>query len=908
MRVTATATKTSPRFSKPLARRLAGALGLALAATLLQGTPAAAKPRWTHPVAGDITHVKGVVPAAWKQYPVWTADAHVMRGDRQATWPAAQSLTVDVANAVVSELAATSRSAKGAGVKAGTSPVWVTPVAADGFDVLPNRSAATSLSKLAVQVHDRSAAQQVGVQGLVLQVGRADGVRSSGRAAVSVDYSSFAQAGGGDWSSRLRLVQLPACALTTPQAAGCSTATPLESRNDTKSQTVTAVAPVAADGGGTVMMLSSAPSGDNGDYTATSLSPASTWDVSPQTGAFSWSYPLRMVPGVGGPTPTLSMAYSSQTMDGRTGGNNTQGSWIGDGFDMWPGFVERSYKSCAEDTGPQGGQDPNNKTNKTGDQCWWKQNATMSLNGRSTELVDAGGGLWKGVSDDGSKVELLTGGGNGDNDGEYWKVTTIDGTRYFFGRQYGAGGASAATATDSTWTTEVFGNHPGDPGYVAGNFAGSRQTQAWRWNLSYVVDPHGNTMTMFYGKETGAYGRELDVNKRTTYDRGGYLTRIEYGNRADASASTYATAQVVFDIADRCTPGATCFDGQGKAIEASFPDTPFDQYCYATPCTDKLSPTFWTQKRLAKIRTQVHTTGGAYSDVESWTLRHEYLDAGVATGEGIPMFLRGITRTGHVTTAGGVEKSDPEVVFDPGADPLPNRVDNPNDNRTALNRWRIKTITTETGAQILVGYKPAECTSGALPTPHSNDKLCFPQYYAPEGMTPTLDWFHKYVVAKVTANDNAAGSESQETYYDYLDTPAWHYDDSELVKEDKRTWGQYRGFGHVRVRKGFTTGVQLTNESWFLRGMDGDKQPSGTPRDVWVSDAWGNSIEDHQAYSGTALEQRTVNGANGLWVSGTVNTPTTPINTATSGALKAWMVNTGTVRNYSRTTQEADGV
>src|SRR5215211_1934726 len=40
----------------------------------------------------------------------------------------------------------------------------------------------------------------------------------------------------------------------------------------------------------------STPPGGGGTATATSLSPSATWNVSAQTGDFSWSYPLRVPP------------------------------------------------------------------------------------------------------------------------------------------------------------------------------------------------------------------------------------------------------------------------------------------------------------------------------------------------------------------------------------------------------------------------------------------------------------------------------------------------------------------------------------------------------------------------------------------------------------------------------------
>ena len=50
---------------------------------------------------------------------------------------------------------------------------------------------------------------------------------------------------------------------------------------------------------------------------------------------------------------------------------------------MWPGYIERSYRSCADDQGPVNGQAPNNAGHQTGDVCWAGDNITMSLNGRA---------------------------------------------------------------------------------------------------------------------------------------------------------------------------------------------------------------------------------------------------------------------------------------------------------------------------------------------------------------------------------------------------------------------------------------------------------------------------------------------------------------------------------------------
>ncbi|WP_062428633.1 RHS repeat-associated core domain-containing protein [Herbidospora daliensis] len=819
-------------------------------AGIVSGGTANALADWEPPVPVDVTPVP--VEDQTRRTVVETAQPPRVKGPSTIVWPA-------------------------------DTAAQITPGARAAAGQAVSVAAAASVGRVGVRVYGRAAAETAGISGVMMSVARSDGQRSTGTVGVNLDYSGFAGAFGGDWASRLRLVRLPACALTTPGAKGCGldAAVPVDGKNDAATQTLTADVALPAAGAPQLLAAAAAPAGPNGDYKATSLTPASTWQVSQQTGAFSWKYPIKSPPAVGGPTPSLAFSYSSQAVDGKTSGQNGQGSWVGDGWDMWTGFIERTYKSCLDDTKAVGGKDPNNKDKKTGDQCWWKPNATMSLNGSSTELIDLGGGKWKGTGDDGSRVELLDDASNGVYDGEHWKVTTIDGAQYFFGRR-----------TDSAWTTQVYGNHPGDPGYESGDFAGSRETQAWRWNLDYVVDPHGNTMTLNYGKETGAYGREFDADKRQTYDRGGYLTTIDYGTRTDQST---ASARIAFDVADRCLAGATCFDSNGKAVAASWPDVPWDQYC-RDKCTEQMSPTFWTQKRLSAVRAQVRD-GSGFRTVESWTLKHSWLNAGVSQNEGVPMWLDSITHSGS-GIKGGTAVTDPAVTFSPGADPFPNRVDGANDGRTALNRFRIVSITTETGAQIGVTYLPSDCTRSALPAVHANGKRCFPQWATQDGTDPTLDWFNKYVVKRIDLYDNGGGFTHEQTNYDYLDTPMWKYDDSELVEEKKRTWGQWRGYGHVRVRNGLETGPQSVSEYRYFRGMDGDKQPDDKVRDVWVKDsldgtgdAHSKRIEDHDAYQGQLREQTTFDGVGGQWITGKLTEPGFT-QTGASGALKAYMVHT----------------
>src|SRR5262249_36442925 len=130
------------------------------------------------------------------------------------------------------------------------------------------RDGSAAPKRLRVDVLDRASTAKAGVNGVLLRLARADGSSAHGSAALSVDYKSFAGAFGADWSSRLRLVSLPDCALTTPGARACAP-TPLNSKNDLKKKAVSATVPVTA--ATTLVALAAAPSGPSGSFAATSL-------------------------------------------------------------------------------------------------------------------------------------------------------------------------------------------------------------------------------------------------------------------------------------------------------------------------------------------------------------------------------------------------------------------------------------------------------------------------------------------------------------------------------------------------------------------------------------------------------------------------------------------------------------
>ncbi|MGQ0840006.1 restriction endonuclease fold toxin [Actinokineospora sp.] len=813
-----------------------------VAVTLPVGSVAAAPPPAASPEVPTPQRESSVPVNAVSASPVSTqpVPGRALSNAPGFAWPGAEVAEVDLGRASGGGLAKVDRLPVLVGEPQSASPDRTTP------------------GKVRVRIID-NAKPSNGSSALVFRVERADGVKEPGQVRVAVDYSGFRHAFGGDWSARLRLVSVPECALSTPDRLECLP-TPRESHNDAMSGIV--AADTAADGGMLALMAGS--SGAGGDFAASALAPSSTWSAGGSSGEFTWSYPMRVPPTLGGPAPEVALAYSSGSVDGRTSSTNNQPSWVGEGFDLpVGGHVERRYKSCADDLGGNNGQ------TKTGDLCWGTENAFVTLGGKASELIrNDADGVWRLKNDDGSRIEKTTSSGNGDNNGESWRITTREGTQYLFGSR---------AAANSTWTVPVFGNNPGEDCYQSA-YSTSWCQQAYRWNLDHVVDPNGNTTGYVYQTESNLYGRNL-ATAGSTYHRGGWLDRIEYGTHTATPGQ--APMRVLLTAADRCvTPGATCT----ASNPSNWPDTPWDQNCTGGTCPGKTSPTFWTQKRLAAVTTQVWA-GSAYRDVDSWTLEHRFLDPGDSTSAAL--WLEAIRHTGLV----GGSATVPDVNFN--EIPLSNRVDGI-DTLPPLVRHRISSIMNETGGQIAVTYSPRECDrSSVMPaTPDSNTKRCFPVYWTPQGQPQLLDWFHKYVVTAVTQHDHTGGGRPILTSYDYLGAPAWHYDDEDgLVPADRKTWSQWRGYGQVGVTVGDATVNRTRSVSTYLRGMDEDKLANGTRRDVVVTDSSGGTVDDHELLAGTVRETVTYKAfGDSTVLSATVTDPW--ISAARATSVRPWGTDT----------------
>jgi RHS repeat-associated protein len=793
------------------------------------------------------------------------------------SWPAATTGDVDTtANAVPPAGVAAQAGAAGPATVA-VGPVRVAPAGA-------------TAARVRVQVLDRAATAAAGVRGLLVRVGRMDGATSSAPVGVTIDYNAFRTAYGGDWASRLRLVEMPACALTTPGAAGC-TATPLATRDDTGAGTLSATVNVAPQTAGGVLVATQAgTSGGSGSFAATTLSPSASWSVDGNSGAFTWSYPLRTPPSVGGPSPSLALTYSSSAVDGEQSATNNQPSWIGEGFDLSAGYIERSYIPCAQDMGAGA-----NNSTATGDLCWSTDNATLSLGGHSGDLIKDGSDTnrWHLRDDDGTFVEHLTGGSNGAHSGEYWRVTTTDGTQYWFG--------STASA-NSTWTEPVYGNNSGEPCHQT-DFASSSCTQAWRWNLDKIVDTSGNTITYRYAVETNEYAADDNATAPVIYDRGGYLTEIDYGTTASSSGP--APQRVLFTTGPRCIT-SSC----GTHDATDWPDTPWDQQCTGSPCYTG-SPTFWSDVMLNSVSTQLYSgTGTTYSTVTTWALKHTFPDPGDNTRAGL--WLSSIQQTGY---DGGTTSSTPAVTFNPVQ--LANRVE-PINGLAPMNWMRVAQITTESGAEIQVTYSAPDCVPGkTMPDVNNlqnNSLRCYPVITPASGTTPaSTEFFNKYRVDQLNVADlTTPGNPTTTAVYTYVGTPAWHYtDDNGVVPAGTKTWSVWRGFGDVRVTTG-TGGDATTKETVYFRGMNGDHLPSGT-RGVQLAaldmNGDGNTSDsvdlpaanDDDALAGQPRESVVWNGT--AMVSATGNSPweSAPTATRTASGITVNAVMTGVADTRTET-------
>lgn len=734
---------------------------------------------------------------------------------------------------------------------------------------------------------------------VAIELARADSAEDTAAVAVRIPFDVLAAQFGGDYAGRLEWAQVPS---------------PTDKSKEVELKDAAPVASATTDGGIVltpavsneatmlVAMATTTAATGTGSYAATPLKSSSTWDVAEQTGAFTWNYDMVLPPAGVGPQPSVGLAYNSQSVDGQTGSTNNQPSAVGEGWELaGSGFIERRFVGCAVDDGPTGA------ATTSGDLCWKTDNATISMAGHSGALVkDSTSGKWRLANDDGTRFEHLQGSAqgcasNGTVSDDCWKMTTTDGTQYFFGLNRLPGWSTGKPVTNSTWTVPVFGNDPGEPCNTS-TFAGSSCMQAWRWNLDYVVDVNGNAQARYYTAESNKYAK--NGSGATAYTRGGALARIEYGLRSNnLFGATSAGFKAVFthDNRGRCsdTAGTTCttqaLDAASQpATPSSYPDVPWDQLCTAASCSpSQKAPSFFTNARLSKVEAQV-LVSGAYSTVDTWDLSHSFPAPG--DGTSAALWLTKVQHTG--SRAGQTPITEPATEF--SGTTMQNRVWVV-DGLVPLSKWRLSSIKTTLGAVISVNYAPADCTPSQATTllahPQSNTRWCYPEWWVPQATPATpakLDLFHKYPVTSVNVNavTGPALSKVTRTQYTY-GTPKWRYNDSPLAPANRRTWNVFAGVDTVETREGDPAAParQKVTKSWYYQGINGDRaNTSGGSKTAVVT---GTTTPDERWFAGQLHRQQTLVGVGGAVISDTTSTPWASGITANDGTVQARMVQVG---------------
>lgn len=862
------------RTTRPARSAVAG-LAAALSVLALTSVPAHAASSRFRPVRPDLG----------KPVPVKLAAAAAPRSaaasdsNQAVVVPAAGSWTVATPTSIggVPTLATRARTVTGArGPQLpGASLAGRWQPSASGIDVAAARSArGVGPARVTVTVLSFAQARAVGLSGLVLRIARADGGRGSAPVALRIPDRMLNSLYGGDYAARVRgWTEQPATssAAASSKSAGSRSVSAVSAARDSAAHSTVLTPQVSATPVLVAAMSTPTAANGTGSFSAASLRPASSWDVSAQTGDFSWSYPMRTPPAAAGPSPHLGLQYDSQSVDGETGSTNNQPSDVGDGWSLSAtGSISRVYTPCGISDGARAA------IAGSGDLCYSSNNATVTLAGHSGALVTDGAG-WHLSNDDSTRVQYVTGGSNGTGDGGYWILTSTDGTRYFFGQGVlPAGGGD----TQSAWTVPVCGNASTACSGTSLSTEGPFSTQAWQWNLDEVVDTHGNAEVFRYTTAGNRYAEKGTGS--VPYTRGGQLSEIDYGLTTTNLARTAATDNVQFGYAARCQtgqpnePAGAC--NPASPTTSYWPDVPWDQNCTsATACTSsQVAPTFWSTTMLSTVTTEVGPpVTGTATAVDVWSLSHSFPDPGDTTKAAL-----WLTQVGHTGYAGGAtvngatSLSTPATVFT-GAT-MQNRVWTTN-GLAELMKYRITSIATDTGAIITVAYSPQQCTPAMVPAltaaPQSNSNRCFPAWWGQiNSSTPAqLDWFHKYVVTAVYVDPHTGGANDarQETDYVYYGTPAWRFNQAPGVPDNQRSWSVWAGYSAVEVRAGDGTkpAGQTTTDYRFFQGLDGDANGSSTAPMTSTKSAsltaGTTTVTDSLQYAGRVFEKIVRVGANG---------------------------------------------
>jgi uncharacterized repeat protein (TIGR01451 family) len=381
------------------------------------------------------------------------------------------------------------------------------------------------------------------------------------------------------------------------------------------------------------------------------------------TGAATYAYPLEVPPGTRGMQPNLALVYNSGVADTLL---DHQAGLVGHGFELAGlGWIER------DDVGVY----------------------YLNLNGVSERLIpEDGTNRYHTEHETFWQIELRSGDviSNG-VDGQYWLVTTQDGTQY----RFGANPDSSSYNLIRTPKIE----------YPSGEISTIVEKDVYRSNLDLVEDVYGNQMNITYGETsaslptiTTAQGITVDES----YEIAAWPIRISYTENDELNFAP--SREIVFYYDD--TPGDL---DNNNGIRSDFPSYedrkdagPGQTYGY-TKALSQIEMTVGSNHvRTYELRYQYYTQEGGQPGSTRYGPRHyhlmleDILEYGTDNSAPIPTTLL-YAETGHLEDIFNGYGGHVEYVYEPLDDSGKNLVVFDNEGRILgtgsddadTERWRV---------------------------------------------------------------------------------------------------------------------------------------------------------------------------------------------------------------------------
>ncbi|MBK9926400.1 MAG: DUF11 domain-containing protein [Anaerolineales bacterium] len=226
------------------------------------------------------------------------------------------------------------------------------------------------------------------------------------------------------------------------------------------------------------------------------------------TGRSKYSIPLWTPPGRNGMEPSLTLSYSSGSVDGVLG--DVQAPWVGMGWNIDTAEIAR--KITTGDCGTVCGSGS----------YGYEDKFVLLLNGTGYELIpnDVTPGRYHTKRESFMYIQrhndVLGSPSTSNATGEWWEVVEKDGTRWRLGWNANAEQLAAMKGYPGT--------NPPTGAWATLGYAGNEpNVVALRWRADQVTDVYGNQMTYSYSEEN-----RLVSGTSTNYDRASYIDTIAY--------------------------------------------------------------------------------------------------------------------------------------------------------------------------------------------------------------------------------------------------------------------------------------------------------------------------------------------------------------------------------------------